>query len=215
MDLIRWSTGETRNMSAVSWSPCSQEQYLTLHSFVAWQSHNWVFSSNLVKIYTRFEFLKIRTRKLSQCWLHVHLYVQVQHLDVLWVPINFRLSNVRCLHSWNTVWSYAKMSGFSPSQPQPDSASASPCAWISYLECFHVCFFCAVSLIKTIINYCYWQFGWILFHSRNIHINALAEAEPDISGILWFSLSQKKKCLYFLNETISSQISCINSLLWS
>ena len=111
----------------------------------------------------------------------------------------------------------SKLLGFSPFQPQPDSASASKCAWISYLECFQVCFSYAVdlSLIKTIINYCYWKFGWILFHSRNIHINALAEAEPDISGILWFSLSQKKKCLYFLNETISSQISSSNSLLWS
>ena len=72
------------------------------------------------------------------------------------------------------------------------SASASRCAWISYLECFHVCFSCSASLIKTIIKYCYWQFGWILFYSRNIyiHVNALAEAEPDISGILWLSLSQ-------------------------
>ena len=103
---------------------------------------------------------------------------------------------------------------FSPSQPQPDSASATPCARILYLECFHVCFSCAVSLIKMIINYCYWQFGWILFHSRNIHINALAEAEPDILGILWFSLSQNMKCLYFLNETIPSQINSSNSWLW-
>ena len=101
--------------------------------------------------------------------------------------------------------------GFSPSQPQPDSASASPCAWISYLECIHVCFTYAVSLVKTIINYCYWQSDWILFHSRNIHKNALAEAEPDTSGILWFSLSQNMKCLYFMNETISSQIASSNS----
>ena len=42
--------------------------------------------------------------------------------------------------------------GFSLSQPQPDSASASPCAWISYLKWFHICFSCAVSLIKPIIN---------------------------------------------------------------
>ena len=90
-------------------------------------------------------------------------------------------------------------------------SSASPCALISYLECFHVCFSCTISLIKTKINYCYWQFGWILFHSRNIHINALAEAEPDISGILWFSLSQNMKCLYYMNETISSQIASSKS----
>ena len=107
------------------------------------------------------------------------------------------------------------LTGFSLSQPQPDSASASPCAQISYLECFHVCFFCLVSLIKTIINYCYWQIGWVLFYSRNIHINALAEAGPDILGILWFSLSQNMKCPYFLNETIFSQIASINSELWS
>ena len=91
------------------------------------------------------------------------------------------------------------------------SASASPCAWISYLECFQACFSFAVSLIKNIINYCYWQSYWILFHSRNIHINALAEAEPDISGILRFSLSQNMKHLYFLNETIPSQIASSNS----
>ena len=106
------------------------------------------------------------------------------------------------------LWSHSLKSGvFSVSA----SASASPWAWISYLEYFHVCFSCAVSLIKTIINYCYWQFGWILFHSRNIHINSLAEDEPDISGILWSSLSQKMKCLYFLNETISSQIASSNN----
>ena len=85
------------------------------------------------------------------------------------------------------------------------------CAGISYLECFHVCLSYVVSLIKTIINYCYWQFGWILFDLRNIHINALAEAESDILGILWFSLSQNMKCLYFMNETISSQIASSNS----
>ena len=85
------------------------------------------------------------------------------------------------------------------------------CAAISYLECFHVCLSYVVSLIKTIINYCYWQFGWILFDLRNIHINALAEAESDILGILWFSLSQNMKCLYFMNETISSQIASSNS----
>ena len=59
------------------------------------------------------------------------------------------------------------------------SAMASPCAWISYLECFHVCFSYAVNLIKTTMNYCYWHFDWILLYSRNIHINALAEAEPE------------------------------------
>ena len=30
---------------------------------------------------------------------------------------------------------------------------------------FYVCFSYAVSLIKTIINSCYWQSDWILFHS--------------------------------------------------
>ena len=47
-----------------------------------------------------------------------------------------------------------------------------------------ICFSRAVSLIKTILNYCYWQFDLILFCSRNIHMNALAEAEPEnMSGI--------------------------------
>ena len=80
---------------------------------------------------------------------------------------------------------------------------------------FMYVFLCLASLIKTIINCCYWQFGWILFYSRNIHINALTEAEPDILGILWLSLSQNMKCLYFLNEIIFSQIATSNSELWS
>ena len=33
-----------------------------------------------------------------------------------------------------------------------NSASASPFAWILYLECFYICFSCAVSLINTIIT---------------------------------------------------------------
>ena len=68
------------------------------------------------------------------------------------------------------------------------------------------CFSCAVNLINTIVNWCYWQFGWILFYSKNMYPDVLAEAESDISQILWLSLSQNMKCAYFLNETISSQI---------
>ena len=58
--------------------------------------------------------------------------------------------------------------------------------WIPYLEWFCVCFSFAVSLINTTVNYCYRQFDWILFYSRNIikifwlRLN-LAEAEPEIS----------------------------------
>ena len=33
----------------------------------------------------------------------------------------------------------------------------------------YVCCSYAVSLLKTTINYCYWQFDWVLFYSRNIH----------------------------------------------
>ena len=41
------------------------------------------------------------------------------------------------------------------------------------LECILVIyvFSYAVSLIKTIVNYCYWQFDWILFYSRIIHLD--------------------------------------------
>ena len=60
--------------------------------------------------------------------------------------------------------------GFSQSQPQPDHVLES-----HILNDFMYDFSCAVSLIKTIVNYCYWQFGWILFYSRNLHISALAE----------------------------------------
>ena len=50
------------------------------------------------------------------------------------------------------------------SQPQPDSASARPFLLCLFLL-FYVCFSSAVSLIKTIINSCYWQSDWILFGS--------------------------------------------------
>ena len=40
-------------------------------------------------------------------------------------------------------------------------------------------FSCVISLIKTLINYCYWQFDWILLYSGNIRINGLADAEPE------------------------------------
>ena len=45
----------------------------------------------------------------------------------------------------------------------------------------YVCFSCAVSLIKTIVNYCYWQFYWILFYSRNIRLDIFSDSEPEMS----------------------------------
>ena len=57
------------------------------------------------------------------------------------------------------------------------------------LSCRFLCFSCAVSLIKTLINYCYWQFDWILFYSKNIHI-CLAWAEPENSRHVSISLVQ-------------------------
>ena len=51
-------------------------------------------------------------------------------------------------------------------------------------------FSCAVSLIKTIINYFYWPFDQILLNSRKIHINILVGAEPEMSQFLWFSFSR-------------------------
>ena len=46
----------------------------------------------------------------------------------------------------------------SQTQPQPGHF---------YYVCFiyYICFSYAVSLIKTIVNYCYWQSDWILLHS--------------------------------------------------
>ena len=48
------------------------------------------------------------------------------------------------------------------SQPQPGHF---------YYVLYFMCFSYAVSLIKAIINCCYWQSDWILFHSRNIDIS--------------------------------------------
>ena len=49
-----------------------------------------------------------------------------------------------------------------------------------FIMSYYVCFPCEVSLIKMKIN-CYQQFDWILFHTRNIQINILAEAELETS----------------------------------
>ena len=65
----------------------------------------------------------------------------------------------------------------------------------------YVCCSYAVSLLKTTINYCYWQFDWVLFYSRNIHkifwlrLN-LAEAKPEMSHLTMtarFSLWWRKR----------------------
>ena len=88
---------------------------------------------------------------------------------------------------------------------QPDSAIARSYAWTTYLECFHVCFSCEVSLIKTIINYYCWQFdGYCLFKN----INALAEVEPEKLRYLWNSLVQPqpkyKMCIFLKENNIQS-----------
>ena len=70
---------------------------------------------------------------------------------------------------------------------------------------FYAYFSCAVSLRKTIINYCYWQYDIAHF----IFWLRLNHKIPDMFQFLWFSLS-KNICVYFLNKTISSQIASNN-----
>ena len=89
---------------------------------------------------------------------------------------------------------------FSQSQPQSDQPQPGYLLESHIWKCIHVCFSYEVSLIKTIINYCNWQFYWILFYSRKI---------------VRFTLSQNMKCVYFMNKTISSKIASNNIKLWS
>ena len=100
------------------------------------------------------------------------------------------------VRDYECMWCEWLNKGFSQSQFQPQPTQPQPAhvlesnIWNAFMYVFPV------------LNCYYWQFGWILFYSRNIHINALAEAEPDIFRILWLSLSQNMKCPYFLNERL-------------
>ena len=65
------------------------------------------------------------------------------------------------------------------SQPQPIHF---------YYVCliYYTCVSCVVSLIKTIVYYCYWQSDWILLHSWNIDISYFGwgwtRELPEMSG---------------------------------
>ena len=104
---------------------------------------------------------------------------------------------------------YKLLHEYSLSQPQPDQPQSGHFYYVCFT--FDVCFSCVVSLNKAIINYCYWQSDWILFHSRNIHISYFAEAEPENLRDVWLSLSQNIYVYVFFNKTILSQIASSNS----
>ena len=72
-----------------------------------------------------------------------------------------------------------------------------------------------VSLIKVIIDYCYWQYDWILFHSRNIDISYFGWGWPREFQRCLAQPQPKHLCVYFLNKTISSQIGSNNCYFWS
>ena len=151
---------------------------------------------------------KILQSKLVTFSCALYIVLRNSQVFVIWLP------SIMCEEESDvvvfTIGTRMRILCLSLSQTQPQPGHF-------YYVCFifHVCFSYVVSLIKTINNYCYWKCDWILFHSRNIDISffgwgwtreflrCLAQPQP------------RHLCVYFLNETISSQIASNNNKLWS
>ena len=118
--------------------------------------------------------------------------------------------NVRDLHYmpnclfqiFYSAWLLGIGQGTSLVQAQSGSASASPCYESHIWNIFMYVFFSTVSLVKTIINYSYYQLDCIVFCWRNIHMNILAEAH-------WFQkLFLKMLFLFVLLVKMFNSVFC-------